>query len=233
MAILISGNYFDSDGQSTYNYTLGSGINTSPLTIACWFNRTSQPGTTSDAPLVTLCSTGGVNTLSLIAANNLGSVGLAGYYTTAGNPTAISATSSSATYALNTWNHVCGISHSSSYRTVFLNAGSSGAQAGARNTTGLNEILIGASKSGISTFLGTIPTSNNTFSGYIAEVAVWNAILTSGEVYSLYVGMSPQLVRPQSLKFYAPGIRNAKDLLGNTLTGNVVTAKNHPRVYGR
>jgi hypothetical protein len=69
--------------------------------------------------------------------------------------------------------------------------------------------------------------------GQIAEVGIWSAALTDAEIVSLAKGMTCNLVRPQSLVFYAPLIRNLQDVKGGlTLTNNnTATVFNHPRVY--
>jgi hypothetical protein len=71
------------------------------------------------------------------------------------------------------------------------------------------------------------------FDGKVAEAAIWSAALTDAEVASLGKGVSPRLIRPQSLVFYAPLIRNLVDVRGGrTLTNNnTATVATHPRVY--
>ena len=97
-------------------------------------------------------------------------------------------------------------------------------------------------------FSGTIPstTSNNvslesyrigrisTFwsTGDFAELGMWQATLTAEEVASLAKGMTCDKVRPQSLIYYTPLIRDIQDLArGMTLTDTNSTVANHPRVY--
>ena len=99
------------------------------------------------------------------------------------------------------------------------------------------------------TFLGTIPsgTSNNaaneavrigqdpngTFgSGEYAEIGAWQATLTAEEVRALAKGMTCDKIRPQSLVYYTPLIRDIQDLArGMTLTDTSTTVATHPRVY--
>ena len=71
------------------------------------------------------------------------------------------------------------------------------------------------------------------FDGLIAEVAVWNVGLTEDETKSLAKGFKPTRVRPQSLVFYAPLVRDLQDLRGAvTITNNnTATVADHPRVY--
>ena len=73
----------------------------------------------------------------------------------------------------------------------------------------------------------------NFWAGDLAEVGVWNVALTADEIASLGKGVSCDQVRPQSLVFYAPLVRNIADIArGITLTNvNTATVAVHPRVY--
>jgi hypothetical protein len=75
--------------------------------------------------------------------------------------------------------------------------------------------------------------ANNLNSFQAAEVGIWNAALTAAEIASLAKGMTCHKVRPQSLVFYAPLVRDLIDQRGGlTITNNNgATAANHPRVY--
>jgi hypothetical protein len=67
----------------------------------------------------------------------------------------------------------------------------------------------------------------------IAEVGIWSAALTAAEIASLAKGMTCDKVRPESLVFYAPLVRDLQDLSGGlTITNNnTATVATHPRVY--
>jgi hypothetical protein len=68
--------------------------------------------------------------------------------------------------------------------------------------------------------------------GDIAEVGVWQATLTADEIASLADGMTCDKIRPQSLVYYTPLIRDIQDLArGMTLTNTNSTVATHPRVY--
>jgi hypothetical protein len=64
-------------------------------------------------------------------------------------------------------------------------------------------------------------------------LAIYSVVLTAAEVASLADGMTCDKVRPQSLVFYAPLVRNLQDVRGGlTITNNnTATVANHPRVY--
>ena len=81
----------------------------------------------------------------------------------------------------------------------------------------------------------TTSTSPNNFffDGQIAEAAMYNTELTAAEIASLAKGMTPDKIRPQSLVFYAPLVRDLIDQKGGlTITNNNgATVANQPRVY--
>lgn len=90
--------------------------------------------------------------------------------------------------------------------------------------TGLNNTTIGA----------LVRVSTIAYlKGMVADAAAWSAALTTAEIASLAKGFSPRRIRPQSLVFYAPLLRNLQDLRsGVALTAvNAPTVANHPRVY--
>jgi hypothetical protein len=91
----------------------------------------------------------------------------------------------------------------------------------------INEILIGIARMADGGFAG------NYHNGLAAEAAVWNVALSDAEVVSLSKGFKPYRIRPQSLVFYAPLIRELHDVRGgrNLTNNNSATVANHPRVY--
>jgi hypothetical protein len=69
--------------------------------------------------------------------------------------------------------------------------------------------------------------------GRYCEIGVWHEALTAAEIASLAKGMTCDKVRPQSLVFYAPLVRNLNDQKGGRVitNNNGATVANHPRVY--
>ena len=69
------------------------------------------------------------------------------------------------------------------------------------------------------------------FDGEVAECAIWDVGLTDEEVATFQAGVSPLLIRPQSLLFYVDLIRGARsDRIGNravTVSGTI-TDSPHP-----
>jgi hypothetical protein len=128
-------------------------------------------------------------------------------------------------FSAGVWYHAAGVFANASSTEAFFN-GSAGniIGAGSLTPTGIDQILIGVRRS---TALGAYQN------GLIAEVGIWNAALTAAEIASLAKGMTCDKVRPQSLVFYAPLVRNLIDQKGGlTITNNNdATVANHPRIY--
>jgi hypothetical protein len=126
--------------------------------------------------------------------------------------------------AINTWHHVCSVFESNASRSAYIDGGSKGINTTSRSLSAFDRVSMGAR--------GITGGATTFFPGYIAEFAAWNIALTDDDVASLAKGFSPRLVRPQSLVFYAPLIRNVQDLRGVVaLTTTGTTVADHPRIY--
>lgn len=125
---------------------------------------------------------------------------------------------------INTWYVLGGQYISTTDRRVFWGS-STATNTTTTTSSATNTLSIGAS------FFNSAMSSPH--AGDLAEIAIWSAQLTAAEMESLNKGFKPTRIRPQSLVFYAPMIREAIDIRnGNTLTNNNgATASNHPRVY--
>ena len=124
-----------------------------------------------------------------------------------------------------TWIHVCGVFSSLSNRELFIDGVSQGTSQLAIASQGtFTSIAIGAR---YATTLG------NFFTGRIADAGVWGVALTAAEVASLAKGFACSRVRPQSLAFYAPLVRDLVDASrGLAITNNnSATVENHLRIY--
>jgi len=195
-------------------------VATTPCTMAVWFNANN---TTSRHSLLTIGRDNWADTNSFFSIMARGDV--------AGAPIRLVVTGvgtgntdSTAGYSANTWNHACGVFQSSTSRTIYLNGGNSATSTVSRATTVLSPALR------IGEFLSTNPFKMN---GMLAEVGIWSAALTAAEIASLAQGMTCDKVRPQSLVFYAPLVRDLIDQKnGLTITNNNgATVANHPRIY--
>lgn len=191
-----------------------------PLTIAAWARMTDTT-TQSGRDIVALSSKTGRSVYRLnwngfnvppIRAMDQGTTNASAYF---GAPT------------LNTFFHVAGVFASSNLRTPYFNG-----SAGSANTDSVIHSSLPDTTS-IGAFFDGNSTPIQHFPGNIAEVGIWNVALTAAEIASLAKGMTCDKVRPQSLVFYAPLVRDLIDQKGGLAitNNNGATVANHPRIY--
>ena len=208
---------------SQYLSTTSAPVTAAPLTLACWSRVAS---TSSVLPLLTLQDANAQSRIVLAVngstapkrAAQISAVDSSGNI---GSHIGINETS----YLANTWYHTCGVLQSLSNVSAYFNGAVGTSISSATNApTGIDQVLIGAR---FATSLGQF------HDGAIAEVGVWNAALTAAEIASLAKGMTCDKVRPQSLVFYAPLIRDLIDQKGGLAitNNNGATVATHPRVY--
>lgn len=190
------------------------------MTIAAWFR--------SDDDTITgvICAVGDkdiTDEFCLIEAS--GAVAgdpVSASYTGSGAP---STASTSTGFTAGTWHHAAGVFLSTASRTAYIDGGSAVTETTAETALAtVDSITVGVRPN----------ATTNPFSGDIAEVGVWDVDLTAAEILSLSKGVSPLLIRPASLVFYAPMFGNADpepDLIeGRSLTNTSTTKSAHPRV---
>jgi hypothetical protein len=200
---------------SQYLSTVSAPASGTPMTIACWVRPTSVAA--AQASVAVGVSSGTSRNQIGIASGGgpqINSTGTSSQTSTSG--TGISA---------NTWSHLCGTFSSTVLRELWQNATKTAtgtANCGTQSTA--NAIVIGARWN---TTLGLYASAD------LAECAVWNVVLADAEIASLADGMTCDKVRPQSLVFYAPLIRELQDLRGGLAitNNNTATVAVHPRVY--
>ena len=144
----------------------------------------------------------------------------------AGNSLLTNSSESSGTINDGNWTHIAGQAIAADSGKVFVN----GVQAA---TSSVNVANFPSNLSLVALAALSRTSVGSYWSGQLAECALWSAELTADEIASLAKGMTCDKVRPQSLQFYAPLIRNLQDLkAGVTITNNnTATVANHPRVY--
>lgn len=201
---------------SKYLSTGSAPATTYPVTMACWRNL---PAFGSPGVLMSLNANAGNNDLiRLVVLNETGETNASVI------ASLVSGTSFSSAGTANIWQHSAGRFTSSTSRQAFLNGVGGTPDTTDLTPTGINELLIGARRFG-----GAVGLY---LDGSIAEAAIWSAALTDDEILSLAKGFTPDQIRPQSLVFYAPLIRELQDLRGGlTITNNNgANVSNHPRV---
>lgn len=185
----------DFDGSTQYLNRANEVHPPGNLTLSCWANSDTQDGNERTLVAVSHTSTASrvarLQTASAAAPPNL-------YAQVINNAVGINHRANVATQLpLSTWYHAGGTFSSTSSVIAYLNGVAGSAVqtvSGAIATT--NSLQIGALNFG-----GTILQF---FNGRIAEVALWNVVLTAAEMLILSKGYSPLFVRRANLKAYWP-----------------------------
>lgn len=214
---------YDFNGSTQYLRLSSAPVTVAPLTIAAW----GQVDVSTNGEY-TLCSiddfdynVGGNSqefTIEFGAdAGSINPIAMAGSAGT--NGFAIGATSLST----GTWYHFAGVFASSTSRTIYLNGSSDGSDTTSVTPTNVSDVGIGT------TFKAS--AGSKFMNGKVGEIGIWNVALTVAEIGSLADGASPLFVRPQSLVFYAPVVRNLTNYKGAVLTNTGSSAVfAHPRI---
>lgn len=119
------------------------------------------------------------------------------------------------------WYQVTGIEFTSGSRKVLVDGGGAGTNSEIEVPTGIDSISTGRERDN---------TDADSWSGDLAEVAVWNVGLTDREASILAI-YSALFVRPQNLVYYTKLLRSPKDRIsGSILTLNGTTVSIHPPI---
>lgn len=124
-----------------------------------------------------------------------------------------------------TWHHGGATYSAINARSVFLD--------GARTDNSTSVTAFSATNR---TRIGALISGNSHWSGQIAEVAIWDVVLTDAEMLVLAAGFSPLVVRPSSLRLYLPLWGNIFEYVGGrtfTDSNGSTNANIHPRIYRR
>lgn len=121
-----------------------------------------------------------------------------------------------------TWYHVAAIAIASDSRKILVDGTNEATNTVLRTPTNIDSISIGRERDS---------TPSDSWSGDIAEVAVWNVALMDAEVAILAARYSPLFVRPGNLVFYSLLVRSLQERIsGNILTANGTTVAAHPAI---
>ncbi len=207
---------------SNYLSCASTPVSAIPLTLACWCNSTDA---TANQRLIAIIDTTDGRDYFMIDLSGATAGDPIRAITASAGTTAIASTSTG--YSINTWHSVAGVFASATDRRAFIDGGSKGTNITSLTPAGLDQLRLGVN-------LNTSEAPVSPLIGRLAEAAIWNVALTDDEVASHAKGVSPLKIRPQSLVFYSPLIRDLFDYrAGLTITMNgAVAVADHPRVYG-
>jgi len=194
---------------------------TGAITLAAWVKSSGSYGTRG---IVSKFETATNNRSYALYINASGQLLVA----LAPNGTALNVRSDTGSTILGTnWRHVAATFVPSTSVTLYVGGV-------AESTTNNSQLIPSSIYSGAaSLWVGSVSNTTSTWDGLIAEASIYNAALTAAEIASLAKGMTCDKIRPQSLVFYAPLVRDLIDQKGGlTITNNNgATVANHPRVY--
>lgn len=222
LPVLLGARLFD-DATPDYMQADTAAFTAAGVTIAGWVNPDDFPGgdTTffwngdkddpSESWVLQLESSGDVVAIRALAA---------------GSGTQANSTTG---FTLDVWSHVAGTEVATDDRNAFIDGGSKGSNTSSRSPAGADRTAIGMSRDS---------TPSRAFSGSIAHVAIWNGILTDGELASLGAGFPPRRVRPDILIHYWPlngsGGGAEVDIIGGlnlTITGSPTVVEEPPNLH--
>lgn len=200
---------FDDASTEGFQYTSGSMPTDFPFTFSGW-SRPDDAANTGNIVSIGDSSVSDNYTNCVLHASNF----LRNFLSVGGSG---GSTDTLNSWTVNQWNHACAtferpISDVDVNNTLNGNTGSAGSASYADlGTLSVDSIWAGR-------LFDTTP--GNYMSGYLAEVAVWDVVLTADEKAALAAGFSPLFIRPASLVFYAPLWNSNKDMLnpGRSIT---------------
>jgi len=118
----------------------------------------------------------------------------------------------------NTWQHVGGVKNGTGAGAIVAYVN------GSAGTPATSNLSIGNTAANLRLGTDTDATTSS-YTGRLAEVAIWNVALSAGEMAGLAKGASPLMFRRSNLKMYLPlfGVASPEpDLSGNGASGTVV-----------
>lgn len=163
-----------------------------PITMAAWFYPTFLGSSRS---IMSYTNYAAATIYGFLMRMNSTNGIVAGTYENSANSDA----TTTAITAADTWYHVCTTFTSSTSRASFVNGGSKATNTGSRsvaaNPPDTVSIAATLANSGVTQFL---PGGGQ----YIVDAAIWNVVLTDDEVWMLSRGVSPLVIRSDSLIGY-------------------------------
>jgi hypothetical protein len=185
--------------------------------MACWVN---PDNTTANHSSLAVSASTGLERWILQLAGGISGDPIRAFTQSGGT----SATGESASgFTANTWQHAAARFSANNNRRAYRNG-----VGGTANTTSITPTGVNRTNIGCNYGSGSRAGFHD---GEIAEVGIWNVALDDAEIAALASGVRCSLVRPQSLVFYAPIVREAIDLKGESLSVSGATVSVHPKRF--
>lgn len=164
-----------------------------PFAMAGWFRFDTAIGTGAENAIMSLTQATSTNEFTIEIGNDVSDVAIAEVNE---NNVNLGFAESTTSPLVNVWNHIVGNFETATSRTVYLNGANNATQTTSSSPANVSNINIGATLSSSSAI--------KFFNGAIGELAIWKDIHKLIDITNLAKGMSPKLVRPNDLVFYAP-----------------------------
>lgn len=192
-------------------------ITAAPCTFAAFIKTTTLGG--ANQVILSVDDTLDVNSFILVLVNTTGTIGASAKATT--STTAQSAVGAS----VGKWAAASAIFTSSTSRRGGLDGELGTIGSTSKTPAGLVNTTIGQTAAGL-----------NPFVGLLAEIAIWNNVLTPGELKAHALGVPASEIRPQALLLYLPltSQLGIQDMGSNSLVfanTAVTPVSDHPRVF--
>lgn len=169
-------------------FAAGQPFQTYPCTVSAWFN----PSTQHNGCILNVANASDGNRISLYV-DNAGKLG--GGNT---NGSQYGMPSSGNSYTTGAWNHAVLTCTNSTSRSIRLNGGTAVTDTTTATTANCAKTHIGALWTSGALLAGQY------FNGEIAHVCCWSVVLGADEQLALAAGVSPLLIRPESITAYWP-----------------------------
>lgn len=163
-----------------------------PMTLAGWYKYDTAIADDGEHTVLSITDAGGVQEHT-IEIGRTGGVDYAIAMLNSGG--AVGFALSSVAPTINTWQHLGGTYSTTTRRDVFLDGVNRGNDTSLITPISLSDTMIGAVSSSSSII--------KPFNGVLAELGIWNRVLTDAEMATLAQGYAPSFI-PQGLVFYAP-----------------------------
>jgi hypothetical protein len=195
----------------------GAIASAAPLTFATWMYR---PAATSSGHIIGIYASGSFGNSNFFVlrsgAASGGNISISASAATSSQASA-TITRSITDWPESTWQHTAAVFETTTSRYAYAGGVASSQETTSKSPTSLDRTTLG--------FQDNLASSSNWLNGTLAEAGIWSVALTAEEIGYLALGISPSLVRPESLLAYWPlwGIYSPEiDLFGGfnlTLTG--------------
>ena len=180
------------DGTQYLQYTTSAVLTVEPITMACWFNVTND--LTNGNTLICLDRCGSNGFFRLACNGTIANDPIVAHKQSTGGTAGISKINN---YPTLSWHHGAAVFNATNKRTVYLD--------GTPGTTNTSSI---SAASPTKTRIGATCSSSGSpiqlTIGSIANVGIWNVVLTGDEILSLASGLACSFVRPDALIAWYP-----------------------------